>query len=139
MDFILERIAKKDQYTIGHFYLDKNGTRKYLCDTLEPRWRNYAKGECKIPGKSAIPEGRYPIVICKSPRFGRWLPRLLGVPRFKGILIHEGNTPKDTQGCILPGKNIKPGKVYESHRSLLKIISYMDKRPPGEPAFLTVQ
>lgn len=44
------------------------------------------------------------IIINYSPKFKRLLPRLLDVPNFEGILIHTGNTIKDTSGCILVGK-----------------------------------
>ena len=49
--------------------------------------------------KSAIPEGRYAVVISWSPKFKAWLPILLGGPEFnrqwQGIRIHAGNTVKD--------------------------------------------
>ena len=83
----------------------------YFCDTLEDAVR-----DTKIPGRTAIPAGRYRVIVNQSPRFGRDLPRLLDVPRFEGILIHRGNTAKDTAGCILVGENKEPGKVVNSGR-----------------------
>ena len=103
----------------------------YICDTLEPQWRDYAKGARKIKGKSAIPEGRYPIVITFSPTFKKWLPLLVNVPRFFGIRIHAGNTVKDTQGCILVGLNLKKGMVLNSRKYVeiikSKIVEAKDK------------
>ena len=106
----LKRIAKRKDYTIGQLYVD--GT--YLCDTLEPTWRNLAQGARKLKGRTAIPEGRYPVVVTHSPRFDAWLPLLVGVPGFTGIRIHAGNTAADTEGCILVGQNLKRGQVLNS-------------------------
>ena len=40
-----------------------------------------------MKGKTAIPEGTYPVLITKSPRFKQWLPLLLVwcVLSFSGI------------------------------------------------------
>ena len=72
---------------------DREGTGEsllYFCDTLEPTWRDYKNGAYKVKGHSAIPEGRYAVVISYSPKFKQWLPILLGVPKFEGIRIHAG-------------------------------------------------
>ena len=152
MELILERIAKRKTYTIGHLYIRQQvmdeylpGTEdKYFCDTLEPTWRDYAHGAYKVKGRSAIPEGRYAVVISWSPKFKQWLPILLGGPEFnkqwQGIRIHAGNTAKDTQGCILVGKNREVGKVLDSriwlHRLKQKIVEAKDK---GEAVWITIK
>lgn len=57
----------------------------------------------KVYGKTAIPAGRYRVLVTPSSRFKRDLPLLCDVPGFGGIRIHVGNTSADTDGCILPG------------------------------------
>ena len=54
-------------------------------------------------GITAIPTGRYRVIISYSNRFRRQLPFLLNVPGFSGIRIHPGNRHINTLGCILPG------------------------------------
>ena len=154
MELILERIAKRKSYTIGRLYIAQEirhpGLRQPLteglqiCDTLEPTWRDYKHGAYKVKGRSAIPEGRYAVVITYSPKFKQWLPILLGGPVFnkqwQGVRIHAGNTVKDTEGCILVGKNREVGKVLDSriwlHRLKQKIVEAKDK---GESVWLTVK
>ena len=151
MELILERIAKRKTYTIGRLYIRRQvmdeylpGTEdQYFCDTLEPTWRDYANGAYKVKGRSAIPEGRYAVVISYSPKFKQWLPILLGEPEFnrkwQGIRIHAGNTAEDTEGCILVGKNREVGKVLDSriwrHRLKQKIV---EAQARGEPVWLNI-
>ena len=155
MELILERIAKRKTYTIGRLSLSpdpspvERGEPKasptggglegaYFCDTLEPTWRDYEHGAYKVKGRSAIPEGRYAVVISYSPKFKQWLPILLGVPKFEGIRIHAGNTAKDTEGCILVGQNREVGKVLDSRKWLYelkqKIVEAKDR---GEAVWIT--
>ena len=158
MELILTRIAKRKNYTIGRLYIKDSSENEallltgergesqefYFCDTLEPTWRDYEHGAYKIKGRSAIPEGRYAVVISFSPKFRKWLPILLGGPEFnkrwQGIRIHAGNSAKDTQGCILVGENREVGEVLDSnlwlHRLKHRIVEAKDR---GEAVWLTIQ
>jgi hypothetical protein len=112
----------------------------YLCDTLEPQWRDYAKGAYKVKGKSAIPERRYPVVITYSSKFKMWLPLLIGVLNFIGILMHAGNTVNDTKGCILVGENKEVGKVLNS-RKYVKIVKQkiVEAKEKGEGVWIEIR
>lgn len=116
MKLRLRRILLKDEYTIGKLYIDG----EYFCDTLEPPTRDLNKngifdnGETKVKNNTAIPFGTYNVIVNRSPRFKRDLPRLLNVPDFDGVLIHRGNTKNDTSGCILVGEKKVKGKVVNS-------------------------
>lgn len=130
MKFTLERIALRDTYTIGKLYLDG----VYFCDTLEDPVRDYNKdgdlddpGEKKVWGETAIPYGTYKVKLSYSPKFKRILPRLFDVPHFEGILIHRGNTAKDSHGCILVGKNTQVGMVTSSTVWEKKLIEAMEE------------
>ena len=152
IELILERIAKRKAYTIGRLsilepVIDEysSGTaEKYFCDTLEPTWRDYEHGAYKVKGRSAIPEGRYAVVISWSPKFKAWLPILLGGPEFnkqwQGIRIHAGNTVKDTQGCILVGRNQRVGEVLESRKWLYELKQkIVEAKGRGEAVWITIR
>lgn len=104
---LVKREFFAETYTIGKLYVDG----VYFCDTLENPVR---PDGIKIPNETAIPYGTYEVIVNFSPKFKRILPRLLNVPMFDGILIHRGNSVKDTSGCILVGENKVKGMVLNS-------------------------
>lgn len=130
MKLLLERKYKKADYTIGNLYIDG----VFFCNTLEDTDRGLSQFMLlsdiyrgKIKGKTAIPRGTYRVVLSEqSPRFRSdpkyafckgYIPRLRNVPAWEGVLIHIGNYPKDTEGCILVGKNTVKGAVMESTKT----------------------
>ena len=124
MNLELKRIFKGKDYTIGRLFIDG----KYFCDTLEDPVRQLDSSKDKIYSKTAIPTGKYKVSMSiVSPKYsirksynwcGGRLPRLLDVPFFEGILIHSGNTPDHTAGCILVGENKIKGQVINSMNTL---------------------
>lgn len=128
MEIQVNRFARKDGYTVGRMSL--NGV--YFCDTLEDTDRGLkdtmqvneilAK---KRKGITAIPTGKYDVVLTFSPRFKRVLPLLLNVKCYEGVRIHAGNTAEDTEGCLLVGENKEKGKVLNSRATLEKLMSVL--------------
>lgn len=137
MEITLNRTYKSPDYTIGKMYL--NG--KYFCDTLEDPVRHIAPdGSGKIKNETAIPAGRYKVVVDESPRFKRALPRLVAVPYFEGIRIHAGNTTADTSGCILVGENKEKGKVLNSRATETRLTGILlNCQRAMEPIYITIE
>lgn len=142
MELLLKRIARKANYTIGKLYI--NGT--YFCDTLEDTDRGLDQSmdlqtilSKKKKGITAIPTGTYNVTLnVVSPKYSKRsaynfcqgkVPRLLDVPGYEGILIHIGNYPKDTEGCILVGENKQVGAVLNSTNTFKNLYSKLLEDP----------
>lgn len=127
MKLKLHRKFKGDKYTIGKLYIDG----EYFCDTLEDRDRGLFQNmpleqikEKKVMHQTAIPTGAYKVTLSvQSPKYSQrkqydfckgYLPRLIDVPGYDGILIHIGNKAGDSSGCILVGENKVKGQVINS-------------------------
>lgn len=123
LELSLNRIYKSPTYTIGKLFIDD----LFFCDTLEDAVREIgSNGKGKIKGETAIPAGRYKVILTMSQRFKRVMPLLVDVQHFDGIRIHSGNTEFDTEGCILVGVNSEKGKVLMSkitEEALMKRLS----------------
>lgn len=109
--FTLARASDDGEKTRGRMTLGES-----YVSTLELPWCENERG------KSCIPPGTYPVAITWSTRFKQLLPRLFDVPERDGILIHAGNTSKDTEGCILVGMTNTPGGVGSSRFALQHVV-----------------
>lgn len=128
MEIQVNRIARKDGYTIGRMSL--NGV--YFCDTLEDTDRSLNAAMSldeilskKRKGITAIPTGKYDVILTFSPKFKRVLPLLLNVPGYQYIRVHHGNLPSSTDGCLLVGENKVKGQIINSRATLEKLMSIL--------------
>jgi hypothetical protein len=133
----LRRIAMKSgkAYQIGHLYVDG----QYVCDTIEDVDRGLTQSmplseilRIKVKSETAIPRGRYRVRMdIQSPKFSAkayywtfckgYLPRLMSVPGFDGILIHKGINQRSSAGCIIVGYNTVVGQVTQSQAAFEKL------------------
>jgi len=97
MNLRLLRTGFTEKSTTGELYLDDT----FFSFTLELVNKDGLHGSC-------ISAGTYRVLIDFSERFQRAMPRLVNVPFRQGILIHYGNIPSDTEGCILVGDTHDP-------------------------------
>jgi len=100
MELRLHRDTFEPDMTLGILYVDGD----YLGQTLEDCDRHLEAGGEKVYGETAIPRGRYRVVMSWSPHFGKLMPEVLGVAGFVGVRIHGGNSPANTLGCVLLGE-----------------------------------
>lgn len=129
INLFLERMFLKETYCIGTLAIGE----VHFCDTLEDKVRDYNKdgdledeGETKIYGETAVPYGRYRVIVTYSNRLKRELPLILDVRHFTGIRMHKLRSAKGTLGCVGLGDNtakgiLTGGEYYEKKlTSLLK-------------------
>lgn len=121
MELTLKRDILADGYTLGLLSVDG----KHYCYTVEDKVREGVK----IPGKTAIPYGRYKVIVNMSNRFKKLMPLLIDVPGFEGVRIHSGNTAEDTEGCIIVGR-IRTEKGVRDSRDVAQQLTELLKAQP---------
>ena len=124
--------------TFGQMYVDD----AKQCETLEDPVREVEGATVtnwKVKGDTAIPRGRYRVIVNHSNRFKRDLPLLLNVPGFEGIRIHAGNTEADTEGCILVGTKRAAASILESRIAFNELFADIQEAlANGEQVWITV-
>ncbi len=111
---VLQRLSMTKDGTFGVLMLND----RPLCVTLEDPWNNNAQNI------SCIPAGVYKCVRHNGAKYKNvW--RLLDVPNRTAILIHSGNTTKDTQGCVLVGQSFGDNAIIGSKAALDKLRSIL--------------
>lgn len=135
MKMELTRIYNCPTYCISRIRIDG----VYVCDAVEDTDRGLDQSwdlnkikKRKVYRQTAIPTGTYDVTLAiRSPKFatyeyyrdfcGGYLPRILGVKGYEGILIHKGVSAASTAGCIIVGYNTIKGKVTSSQQAFEKV------------------
>lgn len=141
LELFLQRRPTRVATTLGVLDVDDLP----FCFTLEDEVRedpnpSTPANEDKVYGKTAIPPGRYELVINFSEKFQKNMIEITNVPGFTGIRIHSLNTAEDTLGCVGVG-NVVESYVRISGGSttmprLFKLVQ--DALSQGRRAFITV-
>ena len=142
MEITLNRFLKTDNSTISKLFIED----EQCCYCLEDKDRGLHQDmtaqqilAIKVYGKTAIPTGRYEIVITYSNRFKKPLPLLLNVTGFEGIRIHPGNTAADSSGCLLCGTTYDTDRVNNSREAFYELFEKIEKASKTEKIFITIK
>lgn len=126
MELLLDRKYKKTDYTIGNLYIEG----VLFCQAVEDKDRGLRQDmklseiqKLKVYGKTAIPTGRYKIILSYSPKFKKTLPEIKDVPGYSGIRIHSGVNADDSLGCLILGENKIKGGVVNSRITVEKLMA----------------
>jgi hypothetical protein len=139
VELVLQRLTLTPNSTEGEL---RGGGKVW--DTLELPVKD------GLPG-SAIPPGKFLVVLSQSPKFSRstdsWvmqyameIPHVLGIPSRSNILIHWGNSAVDTEGCVLVGDTAAQDYIGQSRKAFSELWALLKAaKDAGEAISLTVQ
>lgn len=117
MNVVLKRISQSEKGTFGNMLI----AGQPVCVTLEDPWNDNQRGV------SCVPPGSYECVPHNGRRFRDvWL--LKNVPGRSYILIHSGNSIKDTSGCILVGREFGGSGIVKSRDTLNELRDVLPER-----------
>lgn len=143
MELQLIRESLNATSTEGRLLIDG----KFFCYTVEDVVRAESgewKKEVKVYGKTAIPYGRYPVLVTWSNRFKRMLTGVFGVPDFEGIRIHNGSSEQSSAGCIIvsyqkdDGPDGKRNRVINDKKAMNDLCKIVEAAQKKEKVYLTV-
>lgn len=142
MELILERKYRNADSTEGNLYV--NG--KWFCHVVEDVVRakpGQWKKELKVYAKTAIPYGRYRVLVTYSPKFKRLLTAILDVPDFTGIRIHSGTSHKSSAGCPIISKVADDGdgtrnRLVKDDRAMNELCDMVLKAQKKEKVWIEI-
>jgi hypothetical protein len=152
MQIVLQRYSDNRDSTLGLLFEKKNNALIFQSYTLEDEFR-----ETKVSKETRIPVGFYelklnkadtPLTLRYRARYPSWFTyhiEITGVPNFKGVYIHVGNTDEDTEGCILVGDNadnnqLGHGTVSNSVQAFTRLYKRIaDVLESGQKAFIEIR
>ena len=154
MELLIDRKWKKQSYTMSNLYINGEWFSNVLEDAdrgLDNSMSEDMIRTLKKPSITAIPRGTYEITLdVVSPKYSKVqfykdvcngkVPRLKNVKGFDGILIHAGNTDKDSSGCLLVGQNKVKGQVVNSKETFKQLYKLLqDGKSKGEKIIIKIE
>lgn len=118
-----------DKTTIGTLMFDGI----HMCFTLEDTCRRK-----KVAGITAIPSGRYEVVMDYSKHFDRIMPHILDVPFFEGVRMHKGSYAVNTDGCVLVGLRHEKDAIFDCQKAIDAVEAELKKRLAKGKVFVSV-
>jgi len=135
MDFLIKRDKFTVKSTIGRLWI----AERDFCNTLEDVDRQLEiPGNVKVDKQTAIPRGRYFLIIDESTRFKRLMPHILDVPHFTGVRMHKGMTAEDTEGCPVLGAHRGEDKIWECQAVYDEFFGILTEELKVEPCWIVV-
>lgn len=139
MEMTLNRTTFDTTCTQGSLVIEGSS---FQCFTLELPDKDGTPGYC-------IPQGRYPVVLSPSPKFENsanpldWvhaaeMPHLQDIPGRSLIMIHWGNTSKDTEGCILVGQDESLDTIENSRAAFADLWDAIQEDARNNNCWITV-
>lgn len=142
MNLLLQRLPQHADCTLGGLSVDG----RFQAFTLEDINR-----DVKVIGKTRIPAGTYDVklrteggmhekylALYPEHRGMLWLQ---AVPGFEWVYLHVGNTPENTDGCVLLGDSAQAmGRVSDSVLAYRRVYALVSNAIlAGEPTSITVK
>lgn len=117
MNLTLQRL---NEITEGGLYIEG----RWECFTLEDKDRHLEDGGIKIPKDTAIPRGKYRVIIDWSDKHWGLEAHILDVPQFTGIRFDIANSTDEIEGCIAVGeeRDVNRPRWISKSRAAYKIL-----------------
>ena len=125
---VSNRIAAGPDRVLSALHVYDGLTEQARFAVLELTWKDNAK---KV---SCIPAGHYVIMPEHHEKFGDCFRITSEIPGRSGVLLHIGNFPKNTEGCLLIGmgfSDLDADGLFEANRST-QAMSYLFQLVSGE-------
>lgn len=123
MDYIYyQRLTEDKDFTIGEFRISGTRIRGYFLEPGGPSTKQTGLDR-------RIPPGAYNLVWHKGKHWSN-VVKLYNdeVPISRAILIHSGNSGKDTEGCLIAGSRASGTYVTESKAMLQRINKFLKSK-----------
>ena len=123
MDYIYyQRLTEGKDFTIGEFRILGTRIRGYFLEPGGPSTKQTGLDR-------RIPPGAYNLVWHKGKHWSN-VVKLYNdeVPISRAILIHSGNSGKDTEGCLIAGSRASGTYVTESKAMLQRINKFLKSK-----------